>query len=79
MKNKMNCVKPVAIIFSGLKVLHLNRTLKKLPELSHTEGLLKVSKPIMEKKGIDTGMLRPVDYEIAHGYIPLGYDPARLR
>ena len=36
--------------FSDLKALFLNCTLKKSPELSHTQGLIDSSKAIMEKK-----------------------------
>jgi multimeric flavodoxin WrbA len=56
--------------FKGIKALFLNCTLKKSPELSHTEGLMKVSKKIMEANGADTEILRPVDYDIAFGIYP---------
>ena len=56
--------------FAGLKALYLNCTLKKSPELSHTEGLLNVAKAIMEKNGVEVEMLRPVDYDIAFGVYP---------
>ncbi len=38
--------------FSDLSAVFLNCTLKKTPELSHTEGLMKISKAIMEKNGV---------------------------
>ncbi len=53
--------------FSDLKAIFLNCTLKRSSELSHTEGLIQISKQIMEKNGIATELLRPVDYEIAYG------------
>ncbi|MCB0711079.1 MAG: flavodoxin family protein [Ignavibacteriae bacterium] len=56
--------------FSDLKALFLNCTLKKSPDLSHTEGLLNVSKAIMEKNGVTVEMLRPVDYAVAYGVYP---------
>lgn len=56
--------------FKGIKALFLNCTLKKSSELSHTEGLMKVSKKIMEANGVDTEILRPVDYDIAFGVYP---------
>ncbi|MEO8399446.1 MAG: flavodoxin family protein [Ignavibacteriaceae bacterium] len=56
--------------FTGLSALMLNCTLKKSPTLSHTEGLLNVSKEIMEKKGVKVEMLRPIDFNIAHGVYP---------
>lgn len=37
--------------FSDLSAIFLNCTLKKTPELSHTEGLMKISRAIMEKNG----------------------------
>ena len=56
--------------FSGLGALFLNCTLKKSPELSHTEGLIGISKAIMERNGIMAEVLRPVDYNIASGVYP---------
>ncbi len=38
--------------FSDLKALFLNCTLKRLPELSHTDGLIRISQAIMEKSGV---------------------------
>ena len=64
--------------FSGLNALFLNCTLKRSPELSHTEGLIDISKSIMEKNGVSVEVLRPVDYDIAYGVYPdmktLGWD-----
>ncbi len=64
--------------FSDLKALFLNCTLKKSPELSHTQGLIDISKAIMEKNGVSVEVLRPVDYDIAFGVWPdmteHGYD-----
>jgi multimeric flavodoxin WrbA len=56
--------------FSDLKALFLNCTLKRSPELSHTEGLINISKAIMEKNGITVDVLRPIDYKIAYGVYP---------
>ena len=53
--------------FSDLRALFLNCTLKKSPELSHTEGLMNISRAIMEKNGIAVEVLRPIDHEIATG------------
>ena len=39
--------------FSNLKALFLNCTLKPTPELSHTDGLIEISKAIMEKVGVE--------------------------
>lgn len=56
--------------FSDLKALFLNCTLKRSPEQSHTEGLINISKAIMEKNGISVKVLRPVDFVIAYGVYP---------
>jgi len=56
--------------FSGLKSLFINCTLKKSPELSHTAGLMAVSKSIMERVGVRVKEIRAVDYNIAPGVWP---------
>ena len=56
--------------FSDLRAIFLNCTLKKSPEMSHTEGLIEISKSIMEKSGISVEVLRPVDQKIATGVWP---------
>ena len=56
--------------FSDLRACFLNCTLKKSPELSHTEGLIRISRAIMEKNGVTVELLRPVDFEVASGVWP---------
>ena len=56
--------------FTDLNTLFLNCTLKRSPELSHTEGLINISRAIMEKNGVTVNVLRPVDYDIAYGVYP---------
>ena len=56
--------------FSDLKAMFLNCTLKKSPELSHTQGLIDISTAIMEKNGVTTECLRPVDFNVATGVWP---------
>ena len=56
--------------FSDLKALFLNCTLKRTPELSHTQGLIDISKAIMEKNDVSVEVLRPVDRSIAYGVWP---------
>lgn len=56
--------------FSHLRALFLNCTLKRSPELSHTQGLIDISRAIMEKHGVVVEVLRPVDLEIAYGVYP---------
>src|SRR5688572_6567184 len=56
--------------FSGLKALFLNCTLKPSPQKSHTETLMKISQIIMDKNGVSTEMIRPVDFDVAPGLKP---------
>ena len=56
--------------FSDLKALFLSYALKRLPELSHTEGLIRISQTIMEKNGVSAEVSRPIDYDIAYGVWP---------
>ena len=56
--------------FSDLKALFLNCTLKRSGELSHTEGLIDLSRQIMERNRISVEVIRPVDYAIADGVYP---------
>jgi multimeric flavodoxin WrbA len=56
--------------FSDLKAQFLNCTLKRSPELSHTQGLIDISKAIMEQNGVAVDVLRPVDHDIAYGVWP---------
>jgi multimeric flavodoxin WrbA len=56
--------------FSGTRALYINCTLKRSPEVSNTEGLLAISRNIMEKHGIKTDLIRAVDHDIATGVWP---------
>ncbi len=56
--------------YSDLKAVFINCTLKKSPDVSNTEGLMKVSQAIMDKQGVATQMIRLVDHDIAHGVYP---------
>ena len=56
--------------FTDLSALFLNCTLKPSGQLSHTEGLLSISKAIMDANGVTTDMLRPVDFDLAPGVYP---------
>jgi multimeric flavodoxin WrbA len=56
--------------FTDLEALFLNCTLKRTPQLSHTEGLIDISREIMERNGVSVEVLRPVDYNIAYGVYP---------
>ncbi|MBC7869160.1 flavodoxin family protein [Candidatus Saccharibacteria bacterium] len=56
--------------FTGLTALFLNGTLKKSPEVSHTDGLIGASRALMEKHGVHTEVIRTIDYDIAAGVYP---------
>lgn len=56
--------------FSGLKAVYFNGTLKKSPEVSNTEGLLRASMALMEKHGVKTELIRTIDHDIATGVYP---------
>jgi hypothetical protein len=48
----------------------MNCTLKRTPELSHTQGLIDISKAIVERNGVSAEVLRPVDQDIAYCVYP---------
>jgi multimeric flavodoxin WrbA len=57
--------------FTGLRALFFNGTLKKSPGRSNTEGLIEVSRRIMEKRGVETEIIRAIDHpDIATGVYP---------
>ncbi len=56
--------------FSGLKAMFVNGTLKRSPQLSHTQGLIDVSASIMRRNGVEVDMIRAVDHDIATGVWP---------
>jgi len=56
--------------FSDLRAVLLNCTLKPSPERSHTEGLMRISRAILEKNRVAVESLRPVDFALAHGVQP---------
>ncbi len=53
--------------FSDLKAMFINCTLKKSPEMSHTDGLIRISRAILEKNGVQVDTVRAVDHDIAYG------------
>jgi len=56
--------------FSNLSAVFINCTLTRSPDVSNTEGLLKVSEAIMKKHGVKTEIIRSIDYDIASGVYP---------
>jgi len=56
--------------FSDLRAVFLSCTLKRSPERSHTEGLMALSRAILEKNGVATDLYRVVDHDVAFGVWP---------
>ncbi len=56
--------------FDDLRALFINCTLKRSPELSHTQGLVDRSRSIMLANGMAVDVLRAVDHDIATGVWP---------
>ena len=56
--------------FSDLKALLINCTLKRSPELSHTEGLMQITLAIMKANDVTVELVRAVDHAIAPGVYP---------
>ena len=56
--------------FSSLSALFINCTLKRSPELSHTEGLMRLSQEIMNRNGVKTELIRAADCNLATGVWP---------
>lgn len=52
---------------AGLNALGLNCTLKKSPAKSHTEALIGRVMGLLSGHGVETEIIRPVDYAIAFG------------
>jgi multimeric flavodoxin WrbA len=61
---------PIAPDFSGLKALYINCTLKRSPEVSHTQGLVDRSVALMRNNGVGVDQIRAVDHDIAVGVRP---------
>ena len=56
--------------FSDLKAVFINCTLKKSPDVSHTEGLASIAMEIMRRQGVTVDTIRAVDHDIATGVWP---------
>lgn len=52
-----------------LKALFLNCTLKKSPEESNTEALIEMVRAHFDELGVESEVIRPVDYEIPFGVV----------
>src|SRR5215831_20113707 len=56
--------------FSDLRALFINCTLKRSPELSHTQGLIDISSEILAQQGVSVEEVRAIDHDIANGVWP---------
>jgi multimeric flavodoxin WrbA len=56
--------------YDDLTAVFINCTLKRSPELTHTGGLIDISRSIMEKHGVGVDVIRAVDHDIATGVWP---------
>ncbi|WP_257980410.1 flavodoxin family protein [Streptomyces sp. CB02959] len=56
--------------YDDLRALFINCTLKLTPETSNTEGLVDVSRRIMEQQGVRVDEFRGVDHDLAPGVYP---------
>ena len=64
--------------YSDLTALYVNCTLKKSPELSHTQGLMDRGIALMRAQGAKVDSIRFIDHDIAGAVHPLrrGIDTA---
>lgn len=53
-----------------MRAVFINCTLKPSPEVSNTEGLVRISRDIMERHGVKTELIRAVDHNIPVGVYP---------
>src|ERR1044072_4732221 len=56
--------------YSDLSAMFSNCTLKRSPELSHTQGLMDLSEEIMRRNGVEVENIRAIDHQIATGVWP---------
>src|SRR5699024_8678588 len=56
--------------FNNLSAVYVNCTLKKSPQKSHTERLMRVAQQIMHKEGVSLDLIRFVDHEVPPGVFP---------
>lgn len=56
--------------YTDLTALYVNCTLKRSPELSHTQGLIDRSVALMRAKGATVDTIRFIDHDVATGIYP---------
>jgi len=59
-----------AFDFTDLTAVYINCTLKRSPELSHTQGLMDRSIQLMRLQGVTVDSLRLIDQDVATGIYP---------
>ena len=52
---------------NGHRAMFINATLKRSPEVSHTDGLIRLSSQMIRQHGVQVDELRAVDHDIATG------------
>src|SRR4051794_9986295 len=57
-------------VYTDLRAVVFNGTLKRSPERSHTDGLLDIAKGLMERVGVRVDEIRTADHEIPPGVWP---------
>ena len=64
--------------YSDLRAVFINGTIKRSPEISHTDALIDISAHIMRGVGARVDVVRTVDYVIPPGVYPdmREHDPA---
>ncbi len=55
---------------TGLRALYINTTLKRSPEVSHTETLMALSQELLLAQGVQVEHVRAADHELAPGVQP---------
>lgn len=61
---------PPATDYADLKATIVNCTLKPSPELSHTDGLLRIPTAIFREQGVAVDHIRAVDHDLPPGVYP---------
>ncbi|MEJ1154804.1 flavodoxin family protein [Microbacterium marmarense] len=66
----MNASQRPSATYSDLSAVFINCTLKKSPDLSHTQGLMDRSIALMRAQGVSVDSLRFIDHNVATGVYP---------
>ena len=69
-EKQMEMIESRTADYSDLRAMFINCTLKRSPELSHTQGLMDISMEIMRRNGVQVEGIRAIDHDIATGVWP---------